>query len=87
MAQSNEQFTLDEFLIANGDYPGNWQGTISRLLKTDSQVITLTDINSPDFKKSYVVPSIFSFKDNKINKLDEYWAENESALNGAKISR
>lgn len=66
-------------MIANGDYPGNWQGTISRLLKTDSQVITLTDINSPDFKKSYVVTSIFSFKDNKINKLDEYWAENESA--------
>ncbi|MBP1040565.1 nuclear transport factor 2 family protein [Vagococcus sp. BWB3-3] len=72
---SNEQFTLGEFLTANCDYPGNWTGKVTRILDSSEQVITITEIASPDSPERYVVTSIFSFKADLISTLDEYWAE------------
>lgn len=76
---SNEWFTLEEFLIANCDYPGNWRGTVSRIFETDKHVITITDIDSPDSQETFTVTSVFTFQGDKISELDEYWAENGPA--------
>ena len=35
---SNEHFTVDEFIIANCEYPGDWDGTIERVEHTPRQV-------------------------------------------------
>ena len=37
---SNERFTVEEYVRANCDYPGQWAGEIERIERTDGTVIT-----------------------------------------------
>ena len=36
---SNEHFTVDEFIIANCEYPGDWDGTVERVEVIDDLFI------------------------------------------------
>lgn len=70
---SNESFTLEEFIIANCDYPSSWTGEIQRIEWLKNKVITVTKVFSDDMIVHAV--SFFEFVENEIMLLDEYWSE------------
>lgn len=72
---TNEHFTVDEFIIANCEYPGDWGGEIERIEKADGLLITVTRVYPKDKSASFHVTSFFNISDNKITSVDEYWAD------------
>ena len=70
---SNEQFTVAEYIRANCEYPGKWNGEIQRIEKVDSGMILLTKIFSDDF--ATFVTSFIKLENGKISRLDEYYAD------------
>lgn len=72
---TNERFTVEEFIIANCEYPGCWDGEVERLEKTDDLFITVTHVYPKDRSLSFHVTSFIKVVDNKITAVDEYWAD------------
>lgn len=72
---TNEQFTAEEFIKVNCDYPGQWDGHIERLEQSGDLFITVTCVYPTDRFSSFHVTSFFRIKDEKILSLDEYWAD------------
>jgi hypothetical protein len=70
---TNEQFTLDEFICANCEYPGDWQGIVERSEQFENKIVTVTRIWSEEC--SFHVTSFFTLAEDKIIFLDEYWGE------------
>lgn len=72
---TNEQFTAEEFIRANCDYPGRWDGEIGRVGRVDDLVITAVHVYSRDRDLSFHVTSFFRLSGDKIIALDEYWGD------------
>ena len=72
---TNEHFTVDEFIQANCEYPNQWDWKIERMEKIDDFVITVVHVFSIDQPLSFHVTSFIKVKDNKIASIDEYWGE------------
>lgn len=72
---TNEHFTVDEFIISNCEYPGNWTGEIERIEKIDGLFITVTRVYLKDKTAFFHVTSFIKISDNKIESVDEYWAD------------
>lgn len=72
---TNEHFTVDEFIIANCEYPGDWAGEIERMEKTGDGIITVTRVYPKDRTSSFHVTSFIKTADGKIVSVDEYWAD------------
>lgn len=71
---TNEQFTLEEFIIANCEYPGLWNGEVKRIEKIGDLIITVTLVYSEENKNnSFHVTSFIKIKNDKIKQIDEYW--------------
>ena len=70
---SNEQFTVAEYIRANCEYPGNWNGEIQRIEKSTSGMVLLTKIFSDDF--ATFVTTFITFESGKIKALDEYYSD------------
>lgn len=39
---TNEHFTVEEFIRANCEYPGEWDGEVEQIITTDTHIITAT---------------------------------------------
>lgn len=76
---SNEHFTVDEFIRANCDYPGEWDGEIERVETLDTLVITVTHVYTKDKTLSFHVTSFIRIVDEKIAAVDEYWGDDGEA--------
>ena len=76
---SNEQFTVEEYIRANCDYPGKWDGTIERIDKTQTGYVTVLKVFPVDHSAFYHVVSFIALKNDLIVSLDEYWADDGSA--------
>ena len=76
---SNEQFTAAEYIRANCDYPGEWDGTIERIDKADAEYVTAVKVFPVDHSASYHVVSFIVLENDHIVSLDEYWADDGSA--------
>ena len=76
---SNEQFTVEEFIRANCEYPGDWDGEVEKIVTTDDMIITATRVYPRDRSTSFHVTSFIKLKDNKIACIDEYWADDGEA--------
>lgn len=76
---TNEQFTVPEFIRANCEYPGEWDGKIERADQHGNQLITVVNVFSKDRSASYHVASFIELKDDKVISLDEYWADDGDA--------
>ena len=76
---TNEHFTVEEFIRANCEYPGSWDGEVERIITTDSQIITATHVFSRDRALSFHVTSFICFTDGKITSMDEYWGDDGDA--------
>ncbi len=72
---TNEQFSVDEYILANCKYPGNWKGIIDRIEVIGDLIITVTKVLSSDEKISLHAISFINVIDNKIASIDEYWSE------------
>lgn len=74
---TNEQFTVSEFLRANCDYPGSWNGEVERIEQIGNIIITATHVWSEE--NSFHVTSFFKMAAEKIMALDEYWGDDGTA--------
>lgn len=72
---SNEHFTVDEFIRANCEYPGEWDGAIERIEQINDLVITVTHVFTKDKSISFHVTSFIKIADEKIVAIDEYWGD------------
>lgn len=72
---TNEHFTAAEFIRANCDYPGQWEGEVERIVETGDLVITATHVYPKDRSRSFHVVSFLRVKEDKIQSIDEYWGD------------
>ncbi len=72
---TNEQFTVQEFIRANCEYPGDWDGEIERADRCGDRLVTVVHVFPGDRSASFHAVSFFTLKDGRIMSLDEYWAD------------
>lgn len=72
---TNEEFTVDEYIRANCDYPGDWDGKVERVVNTGQLIISVVKVYPKDASASFHVTSFAEVKGGKIIALDEYWAD------------
>lgn len=76
---TNERFTAEEFIRANCEYPGDWDGEIEQLVCTEHQIVTATHVYTRDKKQHFHVTSFIRIADDKISSIDEYWGDDGPA--------
>lgn len=76
---TNEQFTTEEFIRANCEYPGEWEGELRRLEQNGEQMVTVVQVRAKDESASFHVVSFLRIQEDKICSLDEYWGEDGEA--------
>ena len=72
---TNEQFTVPEFIRANCEYPGEWDGKIERTERSGDLLVTAVNVYPKDRSASFHGVSFFRLEDGKIAALDEYWGD------------
>ena len=74
---SNELFTVPEFVRANCEYPGNWEGQVEQLeIHPDGKrAMTITRVWSTEENTVCRAVSFFAFVGEKIACLDEFWGD------------
>ena len=76
---TNEHFNVDEFVVANCEYPGNWGGIVERVETIEDLIITVTLVYPKERNISFHVTSFIKIKNDKIVSMDEYWADDGNA--------
>lgn len=72
---TNESFNIEEYVIANCEYPGNWFGEVERIEIKDDLAISVTRVWLSDNSVSVHATSFIKFRGEKIISLDEYWSD------------
>ena len=72
---SNELFTVSEYIKANCEYPGEWEGKIERIEKVENMIITAVKVYAVNKCSSFHVVSFIKTENNLITEMDEYWAD------------
>ena len=75
---TNEHFTAAEFIRANCEYPGQWNGEIQRLEQLGPLYITVVHVWDTG-GQSFHVTSFLQLRDDKIAAIDEYWGDDGPA--------
>lgn len=76
---TNEHFTAEEYIRANCEYPGDWEGEVEQIVKADDLIITVTQVYPSDRSASFHVTSFIRLRDDHIVSMDEYWADDGEA--------
>ena len=76
---TNEHFTVEEYIKANCEYPGKWDGNIERKEIVGNTLIVVVNVYTVDKELSFHVVSFIQIEDNKIIAMDEYWGDDGSA--------
>lgn len=76
---TNEEFNVDEFIKANCEYPGDWDGKIERIEQINDLLITLTLVYPKDRSSSFHVVSFIKLDNDLIRSVDEIWADDGEA--------
>lgn len=76
---SNEHFTVDEFVRANCEYPGEWAGDIERMDVFGDLIVTVTRVYPKDRTASFHAVSFIHIQGDKIISIDEYWGDDGDA--------
>ena len=72
---TNEHFTVEEFIQANCEYPGEWSGEIEKSVFAGDQIITAVHVHSRDGSTHFHVTSFLRIRDGRITSIDEYWGD------------
>ncbi len=70
---TNEKFTVDEYIKVNCAYPDTWYGEVQRIEELGNIFITVTKVYND--KLSCHAVSFIEFQDDKIIAIDEYWGD------------
>jgi len=70
---SNERFTVDEYIRANCEYPGSWRGKIKRVEKIGGGLVLVTKIFNDE--EAHFATSFIRLTNGKITHMDEYYSE------------
>lgn len=70
---TNEHFTVDEFIRANCEYPGDWAGKVQRVVRQGTECITVAQVYSGAL--SFHVVSFIRLSGGLIASIDEYWGD------------
>lgn len=76
---SNECFNVDEYIIANCEYPGKWVGQLERMEIIDELLISVAKVYLQDKTASFHVTSFIQLCNGKIQQMDEYWGDDGRA--------
>lgn len=76
---TNECFTVEEFIRANCEYPGEWAGEIEKKVVTDDLIITAVHVYTQNNNLHFHVTSFIHITDGKIASIDEYWGNDGDA--------
>jgi len=80
LPNTNEVFTgADKYIAFKKKYPGRWFAKIQSLFTDGTVVISIVKVLDEEESVSYFVTSIFSFSDQLISEIIEYWGENGKA--------
>ena len=72
---TNEEFTVDEFIEINCEYPGSWNGVIERIEKIGRIQIIVVQVFDREQNLFFNVTSFMEIEEDKIISIDEYWGE------------
>ena len=72
---SGERFTLEEYIRANCDYPGEWTGEVERAVACGDMIITAAHVHTKDNRQSFHAVSFLRIREGKILSMEEYWGE------------
>lgn len=70
---------MDEYIIANCEYPGEWNGVVERTEEMGNLLVTVANVYPKDKSVSFHVTSFIKIVNDKIISLDEYWADDSDA--------
>jgi len=70
---SNEEFTVDEYIRANCEYPGDWNGEVQCVEEIETGIVIVTKIFSDE--STHYVTAFAKLMDGKISCLDEYYSD------------
>ena len=76
---TNEHFTVEEFIRANCEYPGEWDGAVEQIIMSDTHIVTAAHVFSKDGSISCHATSFIRVVDGKITAVDEYWGDDSPA--------
>ena len=76
---TGEEFSPDEYIRANCEYPGEWDGVVERAEQYGDRLVTVVNVFPKDRSASFHVVSFIKLKDDKIITVDEYWADDGEA--------
>jgi len=74
---SNEQFTVPQFVRVNCEYPGQWYGELQRQERHGNRLTTVYRVQSGEC--SFHVTSFYMLSNGKFQTLDEYWGDDGPA--------
>lgn len=72
---TNERFTVEEYVRANCEYPGDWDGVIERTETIGDLTVTAVNVYAKDRSVSFHVVSFLKIEEDRIRFLDEYWGD------------
>lgn len=76
---TNEHFSVEEYIRANCEYPGEWDGTVERVERAGDLAIAAVNVYTRDRSLSFHVVSFMKIKDGLVSALDEYWGDDRDA--------
>ncbi len=76
---TNECFTLEDYIRANCEYPCQWKGEYERIEDLGGRIITAAHVYTTDGSLSFHVTSFLELYQGKILRLDEYWGDDGPA--------
>lgn len=76
---TNEHFTVQEFIRANCEYPGAWDGEMEEKYQLGDLYITVMRVFAKDGPASFHVTSFIKTSAGKIVAMDEYWGDDGPA--------
>ena len=73
---TNELFTVEEYILANCEYPGTWMGEMERLVEgNEGTMITVVRVHDPEESVSVHATSFIRLEAGQIVEMDEYWGD------------
>lgn len=76
---TNEEFSIQDFITATCKYPDQWVCTVKSMIECENQIITVTNVLNLTKNISLYATSFFTLKHSKISLLEEYWGDNGEA--------
>ena len=65
---TNEHFSVEEYIRANCEYPGEWDGTVERVESAGGLTITVVNVYTRDKSLSFHVVSFMKIRDGRSDR-------------------